>query len=102
MIDLAIALSLESSEQKMEKDQSVHPSSQSALDSNDAKKEFKCPICVEPMSPPVRIWQCAEGHILCENCKNHPDVRNCPACRGAFAGRNLAMERMAELVFKMD
>ena len=102
MIDLAIALSLETFEDKMETDQCVAATSGSTLASQNAKEEFECPICVEMMVPPVRIWQCGEGRILCENCKNHPEVRNCPACRGQILGRNLAMERMAVLVFKME
>jgi len=66
----------------------------------EARAEFECPVCAEVMSPPAHIWQCGDGHILCQNCRNHPEVRNCPECRGKIVGRNLAMERVAERVFK--
>ena len=28
-----------------------------------------CPVCLELLRPPLRVFQCPEGHILCENCK---------------------------------
>ena len=28
-----------------------------------------CPVCLELLWPPLRVFQCPEGHILCENCK---------------------------------
>ena len=30
------------------------------------KTEFECPICFEEMKPPMRIWQCVDGHPVCE------------------------------------
>ena len=28
-----------------------------------------CPVCFEAMAPPVRIFQCAGGHLVCGNCR---------------------------------
>ena len=28
-----------------------------------------CPICFEPMTPPTRIFQCGNGHLVCGGCK---------------------------------
>ena len=28
-----------------------------------------CPVCFDPMAPPVRIFSCAGGHLLCGNCR---------------------------------
>lgn len=40
----------------------------SLLDS--ARKDLECPVCLEVMAPPVRIWQCETGHVICETCKD--------------------------------
>jgi hypothetical protein len=29
---------------------------------------FKCPLCEVTMSPPKKIYQCVDGHILCKKC----------------------------------
>ena len=28
-----------------------------------------CPICFESMTPPIRIFQCGNGHLVCGGCK---------------------------------
>ena len=54
-------------------------------DKEDWREQFECPVgprlcplhgvfhtlqvCMEEMCPPVRIHQCAEGHLLCEDCR---------------------------------
>lgn len=86
--------------EQMDGNEQTVPSDEVIGEEADAKDEFICPICTELMSPPIRIWQCGEGHILCQNCKNRPEVKTCPECRGQFTGRNLAMEKMARIIFK--
>ena len=39
------------------------------------KSHFKCPICEDLMSPPSPIYQCEDGHILCQHCKKNPDIK---------------------------
>ena len=39
------------------------------------KSHFQCPICEEIMSPPSAIYQCEDGHILCQHCKKNPDIK---------------------------
>ena len=55
------------------------------------KSEFECPICFEvrvttvilqyynvplqEMRPPMRIWQCVDGHPVCEGCRDKLDTR---------------------------
>ena len=34
-----------------------------------------CPICCTSLIPPMRIFQCSDGHLLCEGCHNHPTIR---------------------------
>ena len=35
---------------------------------------LECPICTEEMKPPRKIFQCANGHVICEICKINPQV----------------------------
>jgi len=53
-------MDLQQSEQEAHQDNSL-------LDS--ARKDLECPVCLEVMAPPVRIWQCETGHVICETCK---------------------------------
>jgi len=72
---------------------------------HSACKELECPICMEVMAPPSRIWQCKMGHVICETCKERVWKENgadlpCPTCKTApFIGRNLALERVARTLF---
>ena len=61
------------------------------------KSEFECPICFEEMRPPTRIWQCVDGHAICEACRNRLDT--CPSCSRAIEGRNIALEKMARSLY---
>ena len=38
------------------------------------EKDFECPVCYEIMAPPSRIFQCNNGHLICEACKCHTEV----------------------------
>ena len=53
----------------------------------------ECPVCYEPFSPPRRIFQCTNGHLICENCKASPQLKVCPSCKNIFMGRAIAMEQ---------
>jgi len=75
---------------------------------DSARKELECPICMEVMAPPSRIWQCKVGHVICEPCKDKvkkqtastTTVSICPTCKTApFIGRNLALERISRSLF---
>ena len=63
-------------------------------------KLLECPVCLDEMRPPVKIFQCSNGHALCEECKDKPEVRSCPICRLVFTRdnvtRNILAENMAE------
>ena len=65
-------------------------------------EEFDCPICLERMKPPKKIFQCKNGHVLCETCIEK--VYRCPTCRIPFSGeqriRNIALEKLVEDIFK--
>jgi len=55
----------------------------------------ECPVCLNQLLPPLRIFMCGEGHVVCSDCK--PSLHNtCPECRqtGVIWVRCIAMERM--------
>merc|ERR1719495_2441565 len=58
---------------------------------------LQCPLCFVELSPPGKIYQCVDGHLLCSQCRFKD--KDCPSCQGRLAGRNMAMERIAVSVF---
>jgi len=52
----------------------------------------ECPICFNEMRPPTRIAQCRTGHLICQECRDRPEVKHCPICRMNFTGRAVGME----------
>ena len=71
---------------------------------NIFEKDFECPVCYEVMSPPSRIFQCNNGHLICEECKCHSEIRTCPTCRVPLGPtsllRNIPMEKLAKTYFE--
>lgn len=58
------------------------------------KSHVECKICYNDMTE--SIWQCKNGHIVCNNCKFK--CRNCPYCRGetTLNIRNIIMEELLQ------
>jgi len=50
-----------------------------------------CPVCFETMEPPVKIFTCGNGHLICSTCE--PRVRKC-FCEARYTGRATAVEQM--------
>jgi len=64
------------------------------------QKTLECPICLENMKPPTRIWMCSLSHIVCEPCKNKLENNLCPKCRTKRVTlRAFMAEHFAEAVF---
>jgi len=61
--------------------------------------ELCCPSCQRDMAPPGKIYQCRDGHVVCEECWNRTDLKICSACKESIAGRNIAMEKISSLFF---
>eukprot|EP00092_Neocalanus_flemingeri_P009398 GFUD01010112.1.p2 GENE.GFUD01010112.1~~GFUD01010112.1.p2 ORF type:complete len:276 (+),score=92.22 GFUD01010112.1:52-879(+) len=61
--------------------------------------ELECPVCFTEMKPPIHIWQCAQGHPVCQPCKSRPEVRHCPTCRQRIVGRATLVEKIAAQIF---
>jgi len=59
----------------------------------------ECPVCLEMLMPPIRIMQCANGHLVCEVCESKPELTCCPTCRQEFTGRATAMEQHLASLF---
>lgn len=61
-------------------------------------EQLTCPVCCEFFEG--RIFQCSQGHSICETCMNkigQPYQRECPQCRGAFVGtRNYCLEAVCK------
>merc|ERR1712192_136464 len=52
----------------------------------------ECPVCLEEMAPPTRIFQFRNGHLICETCKTGLNPCICPKCRQEMTGRATDME----------
>jgi len=50
-------------------------------DEEEEEKDEDCPICFDMMTPPKKIYQCAEGHLVCSECKPRILSNNCATCK---------------------
>ena len=60
------------------------------------KKLSECPVCFGEMIPPMKIFQCINGHSLCEECKDNVNVTSCPSCRVRLQADQMTMNILAE------
>ena len=72
-------------------------------------KEFnkECPICFKEMLTPIKIFQCLQGHLLCENCfkKISDSTKIFPFCKRDVVTtqtRNRALEEAIENEARKD
>lgn len=57
---------------------------------------MECPVCYNYLLSP--IYQCINGHSICEICKNQLNTE-CPVCREEFQeNRNLVLEKMTQFI----
>jgi len=66
---------------------------------SNTRSELECPVCLEEMRPPKKIWQCSDGHAICDFCRKKPTVTCCPVCRKYIVGRSNIAEKLARCVF---
>jgi len=65
-----------------------------------ARATLECPICMEMMKPPTKIWMCSSNHIVCEPCRGKLKGKRCPTCRTeAVTLRAHLAENFARTVF---
>jgi len=54
-----------------------------------------CPGCSKEMWPPVEIYNCSKGHLICSVCKPKVYMNQCTTqCGAEYTGRSFAMEKM--------
>jgi len=63
------------------------------------REELCCPCCAGEMTPPSRIYQCRDGHVVCQQCYQHKQIQVCPCCKHPISGRNIALEKIASIFF---
>ncbi|CAG7729907.1 unnamed protein product [Allacma fusca] len=64
-------------------------------DFHDDPHKYECPVCFEILAAP--IFQCNNGHLLCEVCI--PELQTCPICRQELPKkrvRNLEVEKIVK------
>jgi len=60
-------------------------------------EQLECPVCFNALICP--IYQCIEGHVLCDYC--HSKLKVCPTCQNENINiRCRKLEDMAETVYK--
>jgi len=75
-----------------------------ASSSSSSSRDLECPVCAETVRPPMRLKQCGQGHIICDDCHrqrishNATTGRECHTCKGPITGRPNALERILGLI----
>ena len=73
---------------------------QSRLKLPRAPKTPECPVCLEEMRPPTKIFNCHNGHLVCEVCRPKVIDDMCITCRTVkYMGRATAVEQMIREMF---
>eukprot|EP00090_Calanus_glacialis_P019133 TRINITY_DN29476_c0_g1_i1.p1 TRINITY_DN29476_c0_g1~~TRINITY_DN29476_c0_g1_i1.p1 ORF type:complete len:232 (+),score=72.30 TRINITY_DN29476_c0_g1_i1:62-697(+) len=63
------------------------------------RSELKCCSCQQDMSPPLKIYQCGEGHSVCQQCRYLEHGQICQTCEGEIIGRNTMAENISAIVY---
>ena len=58
---------------------------------------LECPICLEIPYAPTKIFQCEQGHIFCEICKDK-GLQFCPECRVELDGKFIRNRRLEDVI----
>eukprot|EP01083_Nonionella_stella_P070420 188385_1 len=60
------------------------------------RSHLECPVCLESFNS--KIYQCCEGHVVCEECKiKIPSPKKCPSCRKPLGDiRNRVLEDLVK------
>ena len=67
----------------------------------EVRGHLECPICLEFMGPPKRIWQCPQSHLICETCRDQLEDHTCPCCRtDPISQRSRVAENMARAILR--
>ena len=61
-----------------------------------------CSVCLDIPKPPLKVFQCPEGHSFCEDCRNRAEMTTCPECRTPIDGvyiRNRTLEKLIQIYY---
>ena len=69
----------------------------------EIQNELCCPVCLDVPLPPKKIFQCSQGHTICDECLGRIAEKKCPTCRESWENTNLPVRnRMAEsMIYKV-
>ena len=69
-------------------------------ENNSFINDSDCPICCLSLKPPVKIYQCSQGHYFCEKCKSKHTMIRCPNCRENLSGKDIRCRVLENLMAK--
>jgi len=105
-VSLALLLSKNEAElskmMKRQKEEKMRESKKRKADQLEATAQNQlgapeCPVCLDAMTPPTRIFQCVNGHHVCESCKPKLNpALHCAICRKKIIGRATDMENFLQ------
>merc|ERR1719228_2185664 len=90
-------LMLEKQEQLLEKQKQILEEQKQTREEHIRSMVPECPVCYERMNPPMQIYTCWNGHVICSVCKVKVEETGnmcINRCGAVYAGRATAMEQM--------
>merc|ERR1712098_483206 len=70
---------------------------------SELEQELQCCACNRVCAPPIKIFQCPEGDLLCGDCHSSGSLSQCPSCGLELSGqtsRNKVLENIAKKYFR--
>merc|ERR1719500_186199 len=62
-----------------------------------------CPVCLVKMAPPLQIFNCSNGHLICNLCKPRVTGNLCiTRCQSSYNGRATAVEQIVRNALGME
>jgi len=63
----------------------------------------ECPVCLVKMAPPLQIFTCSNGHLICNLCKPRISGNLCVTrCQGSYTGRATAVEQIVRYTLGIE
>lgn len=57
-----------------------------SISTEEIREYLECPVCYHVPRPGAPIFACAQGHMICDQCR--PQVDHCPICRISITVEN--------------
>jgi len=63
----------------------------------------ECPVCLVKMAPPLQIFNCSNGHLICNLCKPRIPGNLCVTrCQSRYTGRATAVEQIVRNTLSIE